>query len=159
MNDHSIETIAYAAGLFDGEGSVCIPYPKSSYGGKRYHRLMVSLASTDPRVIMWLKEKFGGNISRLRIPLKPQHKLSLRWGCNSLVAEQFLRLIQPYLLIKAEQVAIAMAFRATTRNAHAGMVNGRHGTSKDPITPDIEAEREGFRQQLLVLNKRGVALA
>lgn len=145
---------AYAAGLFDGEGSVQLPYPKNT-NGARYHKLQVSLTSTDFRVLVWLKERFGGNVMEAGYIPHRGRKLCNRWACANGIAEAFLVAIRPYLIIKAEQADIGLAFRKTIRKSW-GMSNGRAGTSKDPVTPAIHAEREALRTNLMLLNRRGV---
>lgn len=153
MNDITEVDKAYAAGLFDGEGSVQIPFPKNT-NGVRYHKLQVSVANTDPRPLLWLKERFGGDVSHLlRIP-KTGTKPGLRWACGNRIAAAFLEAVRPYLIIKAEQTDIALAFRETVRKP-GGMTHGRHGTAKNPVTLAIVETREGLRQRLMALNKRG----
>lgn len=147
---YSAATLAYAAGLFDGEGSVSIAY---SLGGrdktKRYHSLHVSLTSTTPEMLEWLKANFGGPIITQR-KAQAGWKLASRWQISGKHAAEFLALIEPYLVLKRPQVAVALNFRQTLRG-----YNGQFG--REPLTPEIEAQRELLRQELLQLNRRGVA--
>lgn len=145
--------LAYAAGFFDGEGSIGIAFTKNT-NGKRYHRLMISIVQTDPRPLLWIKARFGGYMGTGKMH-NLGRKLAYTWQSNSQVAEDFLRTIRPYLIVKAEQADIALAFRETKRNTRAGMVHGRKGQSKDPVTPALEAEREVLRNRLMVLTRRG----
>jgi hypothetical protein len=147
---HIAPTVAaYAAGLFDGEGHISIQTPLLKENGRRYHRLMLSLVNTDKRLVDWLIEQFGGYVSYHRRPTNG-HQDSWGWATNSQVAEQFLRAIQPYAVLKAEQIEIALALRAT-RIQTAGC----RGLPKRP-TDAIYAEREALRLRLQALTKRGV---
>jgi len=151
-----ITTLAYAAGLFDGEGSVAITYSKRTGSEQRYHRLQISVTNTDPRVLVWLRDRFGGCITNVRLGANTRQRPSARWQTSLRRAEAFLRAVRPYLVIKGEQADVAVALRATIR-PHAGNVFGRHGVAKDGVTDDLRARRESLRQALHVLNRRGVS--
>src|SRR5437763_682904 len=48
----------YVAGLFDGEGSICIGVSKRR-GRSRAHWLQVQITNTNRRLIEWLHGRFG----------------------------------------------------------------------------------------------------
>jgi len=92
---------AYIAGLFDGEGTVGY-YFKTSLG---YHRAQVAIYNYDPRVMVWLRKRlpFGSVVSSNQGKRK-KHK-GWAWSVNRRRrVESFLRLIRPYLVVKANQV-------------------------------------------------------
>lgn len=108
VSDITINT-AYAAGLFDGEGSVLILAEQDAK-----HRLRIKVANTDHAVINWLQSIFGGisndNLSPTR-KRKPNEKDAWEWRLNGKEAGQFLVLISPFLKIKREQARIAIEFQ------------------------------------------------
>lgn len=145
--------LAYAAGLFDGEGSVAITCSKSSsMSGKRYHALVLRVTSTDSRVIDWLLEHFGGNACIQKTPA--EHKDAFNWQSRAMHAEFFLRAIRPYLIIKAAQADLGLMLRETRQVSGGARPDGRVG-SPALVTPELFAYREGLRQQVMALNRRG----
>lgn len=107
-------TCAWAAGFFDGEGSVNIARNMQHSTGKLYHVLAAEVAQVDPRPLLELKERWGGIIVS-RDPSTPNAKFSFRWQIRSAGAEAFLRDIRPWARVKGEEIDIAMAFRQTFR--------------------------------------------
>ena len=87
--------IAYAAGLFDGEGSVSLIRHREN----RTHSPQVSIASTDYEVVFWFQHRFGGSIVTKQ-PRKPNHSVSYDWKLTDRRALAFLELIRPYLVIE-----------------------------------------------------------
>ena|SRR3990167_2280234 len=106
--------IRYVAGLFDGEGSVRIASLNYMVSEKRHPRmqLYVFIGMTHKPVIDLLQNTFGGwrncNDHSLRNPIhRPQHT----WGVASALAATFLRRIQKYVIVKKEEVEIALEFQ------------------------------------------------
>ncbi len=87
--------IAYAAGLFDGEGSVSLVCHRSN----RSHSPQVAVASNDREVLAWLQKRWGGSIVTKQ-PRKVTHSVSYDWRLTDRRALAFLRLIRPFLVIK-----------------------------------------------------------
>lgn len=97
------EHLAYAAGFFDGEGSVGL-YPD---GRGRYHlRVQVtqncSAASSD--VLMDFMARWGGNIS----VQNTSHGKKYNWQVNSANAANMLSDVKGYCRIKRSQVEAAL---------------------------------------------------
>lgn len=55
--------IAWAAGIYEGEGSCHLAGGKSNTG-KQKRGLMVSVPQKDPELLYWLRDWFGGSITR-----------------------------------------------------------------------------------------------
>jgi hypothetical protein len=91
----STKELAYAAGLFDGEGSVTLVRHRES----RSHSPQVSIASNDYEVVFWFKERFAGSIVTKQ-PRMPNHSVSYDWRLTDRRALAFLKLIRPYLVIE-----------------------------------------------------------
>ena len=86
---------AYAAGIFDGEGSVSVT--RSHVG--RWPSPQVSVASTDYELMEWLKLRFGGSISTKQ-PRQPQHSLSYDWKLTDRRALHFLQVVRPFVVLQ-----------------------------------------------------------
>ncbi len=145
---------AWAAGFFDGEGCVMIfrrTGQARDKAGRRYHRLIVSLRQADMRPLEWLMARWYGSCHPQQ-PATPNAKLSWTWMLSCRRAAAFLVDIQPYVVHKKERIAIALEFQATM-----GLNVARKRKGWTAVTPEQWQHREAMRQQLKVLNKRGVA--
>jgi hypothetical protein len=87
--------LAYAAGLFDGEGSISLVRQKNN----RSHSPQVAVASNDYEVLAWFQTRFGGSIVTKQ-PRKSTHSVSYDWRLTDRRALLFLQLIRPYLVIE-----------------------------------------------------------
>ncbi len=94
--------LAYTAGIIDGEGHIGIGRTKN------YFCLRVEVANTSSRLIDFLHLTFGGNVWTGK---RPNRKVYYRWMISTRAADEFLRSISPYLLIKRNQADLALAFR------------------------------------------------
>lgn len=90
-----IQELAYAAGLFDGEGSISLVRSRRN----RTHSPQVSIASTDYEVVDWFRERFGGSIVTKQ-PRMSNHSVSYDWRLTDRRALAFLEVIRPYLVIE-----------------------------------------------------------
>lgn len=102
---------AYLAGFFDGEGSVCITRNMTAARAKNpSHILKVSIGNTDPRVIKWIQDHFGGTI-HFRVLKKKNWRNFAQWSQVATGATNFLKRIQPFVRMKADQIDSAVAFQ------------------------------------------------
>lgn len=134
------DDIAYAAGLFDAEGSVSInerqrkhnPYPHPCY------QLQVNLTSVYWPVLNWFKNNFGGCISRDKRKKKP----CFQWGTRSNIAADFLQEIILDLRIKRLQVELALEFQE------------KQGKNKGyyQVTTELSQYRRQLKNQIETLN-------
>lgn len=90
-----IKELAYAAGLFDGEGSISLIRHREN----RTHSPQVSIASTDYEVVHWFQERFGGSVVTKQ-PRMSNHSVSYDWRLTDRRALAFLEIIRPYLVIE-----------------------------------------------------------
>jgi hypothetical protein len=130
---------AYAAGFFDGEGSINIRRPgkKPKCAG---HKLVVSLAQTVEAPLLWLRERWGGSITRLARPT-----LTWEWSVSCRLAGRFLQDVLPFLIVKRKEAEVAIAFQSRKRNT------GRR-TDQDNYKRDAED-----RQRLHSIRVRGMS--
>lgn len=88
MND-----LAYAAGLFDGEGTVTLG---RTHANKRRYPV-ISLTSTTKELVDIMKELFGGSIRARKIPKNPKHNQAWIWELTNDSAIEVLCKILPHL--------------------------------------------------------------
>jgi hypothetical protein len=101
------EIKAYAAGIFDGEGSLDIYNATPAKASKSpSFMLRVVISQKDGKVMDWFKQHFGGYVGLD----KHGGYYIYRWDIRSQKAKQFLLLILPYVLIKKAQVELALKF-------------------------------------------------
>lgn len=115
----------YTAGIFDGEG--CVSIAKGKKGKKYskpnsfYHKLYVCVTNGSANLIKFLYQNYGGHIYS-RVVRSPRHKPCYKWGLTQQEAEDFLKELLPYLIVKKEQAELALLLRETVdvRNRRNG---------------------------------------
>jgi hypothetical protein len=101
------EILAYTAGLFDGEGCVDIYKASVSKASKSpSFMLRVVITQKQGAIMNWLQYNFGGHVDLSR----RNGNYIYRWDIRSQAAKNFLIIIQPYVLIKKEQVELAIQY-------------------------------------------------
>ena len=107
----SVEEIVWAAGFVDGEGWIGI---RPGNKGKNYH-LDIAVGQVDIRPLLFLKEKFGGEVylHRVNAARYPNRQTSYQWQANGWVASDFLTFVLKYLRVKKEKAEQAIAFQNT----------------------------------------------
>lgn len=137
--------LAWAAGVLDGEGCICIygrPGRISKKSGFRALALIINVVNTDPRMPFKMKEIFGGNCNlTAERRNNPRRRPVMSWIITGRPAGVVLTKVLPYLVIKKEQAEVAIAYAGTI---------GRTG----PLSPVVSAKRESLRGQLVLLKGR-----
>jgi hypothetical protein len=100
--------VAYMAGLIDGEG--CIHISRDNKNGHVYYTLILTIANSDPRMLLWIEERFGGKVVP-KTRCKSNRLQAWAWSVVSREAETVLRLITTYLVSKKDQAELALRFR------------------------------------------------
>jgi|TARA_R100000656_G_scaffold98121_1_gene71185 hypothetical protein len=108
------DTIAYIAGLFDGEGHIQYKQyvdTKRKNRPKRYKvwRIAMEMSMTDEPVIRWVHEVLGVGTVTLNVKnkspsSKPHWKDQWRWRCSHRDALYVCKLIWPYAQVKLHKV-------------------------------------------------------
>lgn len=93
--------LSWAAGFFDGEGSIYLSANKSP-------NLLVSAVQIDPIPLYKFKNMFGGVISEEKTP---KGKKCFRWYAQGPLAIKFLEVVYPYLTVKKKEARIAKGFK------------------------------------------------
>jgi hypothetical protein len=127
---------AYAAGLFDGEGYVrCAVWHKPNSTHVRY-QVIAGIGVTYRPVIEALQEKYGGSLNENRHDLRnPNNRIQFTWHIASQTAAAFFRLVLPHLIIKREQVELALRLQESI-DAHPRLAN------QYKVHPDRDRIRE-----------------
>lgn len=96
---------AYAAGLVDGEG--CITAKSNKTGLGTSIRVLIGMATKSAVVLRRMQNTYGGTLITQE-PSNPEHSLIMTWTVTGGEAAAFLRRIEPHLLLKSEQAAVAL---------------------------------------------------
>lgn len=136
--------LAYIAGIIDGEGSIIINKLKESKGTHLYrYQLFVKVVNTDERLLKYLSQKTSTSYFKDKRTNNTNRRntFSIHWSIKSSV--QILQKIYPYLVIKKEQVDLALNFVKTFDICY--------GNKKTPI--DIMDKRHDCYLKMKALHK------
>ncbi|MCH7772288.1 MAG: LAGLIDADG family homing endonuclease [Bacteroidetes bacterium] len=138
---------AYAAGMVDGDGSICINKKKVSNGPRagevQNYYMLVVVTQKDGKVIDWLIGNFGGSTY---LHWKGTNTgWSHEWVVNHNNAKDFLKNILPFLVIKKRQAEIAIQFQERLK------VGSKDRNEKGRITGKIRLTdyELGIRKKLM----------
>ena len=144
--------IAYIAGLFDGEGSVCITKSNQELISKRYshaqHTLTVSITNQYRPVLEYVKNVTGlGNIY-------PTNKGSrtLSWQVNQTRAMEFLKAICNSLIIKKQQATLAIKFQEEVSSRNLNPKNMDRFEEIKYLTNEDVKWRDDIKEEMSRLN-------
>lgn len=147
----TIMDIRYAAGFFDGEG--CIRVDRCVIKARNYTRyqLKISVGQANPDVLVQFKERFGGAISidRYAAETRANTRTRYQWYSWSRHAYDFLVSVQPYLIVKADEAALAIEFYR--RMKETDRMN-RHLSKQE--REQIRATRDADLVQLSAMKRR-----
>ena len=131
------EDLARLAAYIDGEGYIAI----ERVGIKRSHKMQVTITNTDVRLVVWLKDTFGGEY-RAKGKTNSRRRIWY-WYAGSALADELLKACLPYFIMKRDQAEIAIAFRRTVVEVHAAANGGRL-----KLTDEIMSVRHSLATQL-----------
>lgn len=141
---------AYTAGLFDGEGSVCLARLSHHIWNKRQDfMLKVRISNTRKPVLDWVKQIFGGSVHVATRKPTNGHNVVYQWCIHNVQAVAFLRTVYPYLRIKGPQADVAFRFQSTKE------VVGEPRRFIRGVPPEITVHRFALYEELKRLNARG----
>ena len=138
--------LAKMAAFVDSEGHIAIPVTKHvthKFGRGEYEFVSLSVSNTNPVLMQWLTDRFGGRVYLLHRS-GPRWKQGFQWNLSCLRAVALLKLLRPFFVLKGEQADIAIACQATMKQW------GVKGTPAHVIE-----QRRELRARLKVLTKRG----
>jgi hypothetical protein len=125
--------------IIDCEGNIEI----SGKPGSQY-QLKITMASTNPLLTSWCRERFSGAIYRQWYNKRPPTRADAdRWRIQSYPAAELLKRCLDHFIIKKDQAEIAIKFQATYK------IPGQRASYSTKLL------REELRQQLLALTAPG----
>lgn len=118
--------LAWAAGIVDGEGSICLIQMKryKPGGSGLTWDLRLDVGNTDPRMLLRLRRIFGNGGITTNTP-KPRRMPSWTIHWHGAKAARILELIRPHLTIKCEQADVALLSRAFVRQGRPDLFKER----------------------------------
>jgi hypothetical protein len=134
---------AYAAGFLDGEGCIFIARASgrgTGCRGDRFH-MRVIVGQDDVRPLQFLQARWGGALSARCV--RANGKRSHNWIVHASGAAGLLNDVRPFLVLKAEQADVALAFQRSVFQP------GPTGHS-----PEYRALLESYSQELRRLNNQ-----
>lgn len=137
-------SLAYAAGLIDGEG--CIHLDTTG----RTYKARVSVGMTQPalELLKEMQSEWGGTLYQLRAATD-RWAAAWTWHMTGPTAERFLLAVRPYLRLKRAQADLAIEVQELWRS----LPTRRNGTA---IWSDQAREQgEVLRQRMRLLNAKG----
>ncbi len=103
--------LAYLAGLFDGEGCICIRQNGQKKNGKRKQLCLdCGIGMNSEYIPQLFKFHFGGSISK-RHPKKITHSPCWYWQVSAQKALTFLEIISSHLRLKKAEAELAIEFQ------------------------------------------------
>lgn len=106
---------ARLAAFIDGEGCIYISTPNRKSG--KGTCLYVGVTNTDPRLVSWLGNTFGGVVygNPHKKNTNVKWSLAYKWVIASRQAVPILERCMPYFVIKKEQAEIGLAHQSLVR--------------------------------------------
>lgn len=140
--------IAWAAGFFDGEGSISVLHRKRKNNRAGWFALHLCVVNTNRDALLALQDQWGGGIYAR--PPKPNRRPIFQWHLGDLAAEKFLRDVRPYLRVKAPQATLALEFRSYKQKSPYRFVSREQYDRMGEIAAAIR-ELNGGRKRVAVV--------
>ena len=134
-------TLAYAAGLMDGEGTITMTKRGKSRPNEK-RQPAVSITSTSPELLSWMVENFGGNVRKHKT-YSTRHRRHGSWRLNGSKAIAFLAAIETYL---RETEKTRRARLLVNRYALVTPRNGKY-------TPEMEEKLKGLETEFFSFSR------
>ena len=141
--------LTYIAGFVDGEGCITL-VPRKKKGKCNGYFARISIANTNLEILTWIKSYFGGCLS-LRKRRSPRHKPAWELLFSEIQAEEFVKVIMPWLRIKRRQAKVLLEYRRSVAAT-------KHYPDRSGLSPTIRMERDALYGKIRQLNQKGPAL-
>jgi hypothetical protein len=142
-------SLPYIAGFFDGEGSIGI----YMNGQGRARTLRVQITQTvmpqSTALLSAMRDRWGGSLCPFNKALR---RPAWNWQVSAINGYVFLRDIRPWLLLKADQADVVLAWWPNRMPPQRGL-NGR----MLPMLPEARAADEAAQQALRDLKRAEAA--
>jgi len=146
-------SVEYMAGFFDGEGTVAV----TTRGREKGVYLRISISNTNQQILHLIKACFGGYLSTPR-KKRENWKPSCEWINSGKSAAEFLKLIQPYVILKKGQVALGLEFwefQRKPKNERCYFIHGKGTNTRIKKKPETLTKEAEFKQRFKALNQKG----
>lgn len=144
MNDDQL-FLAWAAGFFDGEGSVLVELSKEKQCLHGFRTsLHANVTQTSLPCLELFLNRFGGSIitSENRTPNGRRWSVQYRWVVRNEQALDFLAAIYQYTVVKKEQIEVALAYPLKNNSGK------KYGNKSNPIPAEVMQTRLAIRTML-----------
>lgn len=134
----NLYSVAWAAGLFDGEGCISIGYIRPSRRKdivNPSYRLTVKVTMGCQQTVRCFGEVVRAGSFQNHASKKARVNSSYSWVAMSRKAEMVLKLLRPHLVTKAREADVGLRFMALPD----GRTGGAHGCS--PVDPALMLKR------------------
>lgn len=141
---------AQMAAYIDGEGSILINIHSSKGRVTRGFYLRVTIANTDVRLMIWLKNNFGGTYKLANTCGyydNPKYKPCYHWGAAAHRGAWILHNCLPLFIIKREQAEIGIQLQESMKKFTRGLGKA--------LPFDLVEERAELKRQLSKLKLKG----
>ena len=136
----------YAAGFFDGEGSVGVDIHYYKNGRLPYFVVNASVTNTVRAPLLVFKKLWGGKVISWK-PAKPHHKTPYRWTVGARKAERFLVDLLPYLRVRHRVAKWGLRLIRTHGKGDRG--------KSDAYMARLKHQRTALFLRIRALNKKG----
>ena len=141
-----IDTLAYCAGLFDGEGCIYIKKRVQKAPSRKerspYYALILKIKMVHKPTIEFLAQTFGvGTVTR-ESPGKLNKRVSWRWNVSARDSVYVLESLRPYLRLKSAEVDVALEFADANRRSAFG---------RNVVPKEVLEHRETLYQKMRAL--------
>jgi hypothetical protein len=135
----SPEELAWAAGMFEGEGSVRVNVPTRRNLGA----LLVDIANTDAEIVAFFQARWPGYMRPVRGT--GNRRDFYVWRAAALVAARFLNDVLPYLRTARvrEKALLGLDFQA------------QKTSGAERLTAEYAARQRDYYDRMKLLNRRG----
>lgn len=143
-------TIAYLAGLVDGEGYVGIKKSSTRLDcvNPQYHE-RIQIRMVDEPAIKLFQKVFGGNYYKETASSKYSKRPLYCYQASDKLASKILKTLLPYLTIKRRQAILILKLR---RSKESPSAQRRGSPSRRPMSKRIVAHRESLYAQIKVIH-------
>ena len=131
---------ARLAAYIDGEGTIRITRVNGRKDKREIFYLEVSVHNANPKLSVWLLDRFGGSVCIENRRDNPKWSKCIRWYSACKQASLLLEKCLPYFILKLDQAETALAFQATLK---------RWGVKGRPVA--IYEQQRQYRRKLEVL--------
>jgi hypothetical protein len=132
--------LAYAAGYFDGEGSVGI----LSQGAGKGSQLRVEIRSCDLDTLRLFKDLFGGSLASQKYGRLPYPVF--RWAVNNQDAIKALGVMAPYLRAKAKEARLVLDSGWDTLVLGAGRLSEHQKEQRRALREALQETKKQHRR-------------